>query len=130
MKISVLILAAVLTVACAANSFAAFAWLVATPTPGAAQNFPKTGNIPQASVTPSANVVVGYDTVAGATYSLGTYHTSGTFTYGTSSTDTGMYRKENASGNATQADVTKVPNAAASVNDQVDWTTGGWTLSK
>lgn len=131
MKNKVLLLAAILTLGCAANSFAAFAWI--TPGSDGSATIPR-GTSASLIIKPSANVVLGYDTIAtGATYSLGTFHTTGTMSYGTSSTDTNIYRFDNA-GAATPlantiATATKVPDAPTDTNNQISWP-AGWTASK
>ena len=135
MKNKVLILAALLTLSCATNSFAAFDWLSKTaPVGGGTQDFPKTGTNLLLQVKPSANVVMGYDvTTTGVSYSLGSYHVSGTFTYATSSTDTNIFRFPTAGGNATQSTVQKGPAAPATATTAIDWTSAAgvaWTASK
>jgi len=140
MKKKILIVAAILTLSCAANSFAAavaFTWLSAgtsTDNGGGDQTMAVTDPVPALTFKPSAGVVIGYSSHAsGATYSLGTYHTTGTFTYATTSTDTNIYRYPSASGNATQANVQKGPNAPATASTQYDWTNAAgvaWTASK
>jgi hypothetical protein len=135
MKNKVLLLATILTISCATNSFAAFSWLSTTaPVGGGTQNFPRTGTNLQLSVNPSANVVLGYDvTATGVSYTLCAYHVSGTFTYCTSSTDTNIYRFPTSGGNATQASVQKGPSAPATATTAIDWTSANgvaWTASK
>lgn len=140
MKKKVLILAAVLTLGCAANSFAAavaFTWLsagTATDNGGGNQDMAVTSPVPQLTFKPSAGVVVGYSSHAnGLSYSLGTYHTTGTFTYATTSTDTNIYRYPNGTGNGVQSAVQKGPDAPATATTQYDWTSVAgvaWTASK
>jgi len=139
MKKKALILAALFTLTCAANSFAAavgFTWLSEGTTAdpgGGSQTMAVTDPVPALTFKPSAGVVVGYSSHAsGATYSLGTYHMTGTFTYATTSTDTNFYRYPNAS-NATQDDVQKGPDAPADASTEYDWTSVAgvaWTASK
>lgn len=139
MKKKVLLFAALLTLSCAANSFAAavdFTWLSAgtsTDNGGGNQTMAVTAPVPELVFKPSAGVVMGYSShVSGATYALGSYHTTGTFTYATTSTDTNIYRYPNAS-NSVQADVQKGPNAPTDATTQYDWTTVAgvaWTASK
>lgn len=136
MKIKAIVLASVLTLTCAASSFA-ITWLSGQDVPpaGAPQSITITGNAPAFAFKPSSNVQMGYafDTTApGATYIMASYHVSGTFVYAASSVDTGIYRKE--SGNNTtralvDSEVT-VPAAPTSSTASVDWTAGAWTLSK
>lgn len=145
MKNKIKILAAVLTLGFAVNSFAAtvsptVTWLSAgttTDNGGGTQTITGTAPAPNLAIKPSAGVVVGYAVTAnGPTYTLATYHTSGTFAYATTSVDTNLYRKENtaAGGNATQANVTalNVPDAPADVNVNMGpiWVAGAWTASK
>jgi hypothetical protein len=141
MKKRILILAAVLTLGCAVNSFAAaIAWLSAGTTSapgGGTQSFTPTAPAPAIEFKPSAGVVVGYaKQTNGPTYTLATYHMTGTFCYATTSVDTNIYRKENtaAGGNSTQTNVTAlgVPDAPADVNVDMGatWVAGAWTASK
>ena len=117
MKKNVLLLAAVLVVTCAANSFAAFAWIATT---SGQTVIPVTGTHPALNLKPSANVVIGYDTVAatGITYTLGTFHTTGTKSFGTTSTDTNIYYLDNAAGGIanTITTATKPPAARLPTN--------------
>jgi hypothetical protein len=141
MKKRILILAAVLSLGCAANSFAAaLAWLSLGTTGdpgGGTQVFTPTAPAPGISFRPSAGVVMGYaKQTNGPTYTLATYHMTGTFCYATTSVDTNIYRKENVAvgGNATQGNVTAlaVPAAPADVNTNMGptWVAGAWTASK
>lgn len=133
MKKKILLLAAVLSFAFAANSFAAFAWIAdgTAGSGGGTQQVPITGNIPAANFKPSANVIMGYAAhTTGASYTLGAYHFSGTFTYATTSVDTNIWRKENVGGNGTQSAVAVPPDAPADQNTPVDWVSGAWTASK
>lgn len=124
MKNKVLLLAAVLTLTCSANAFAAFAWITTSAAGDSA--IPVTGTRPALNIKPSANVRLGYDTIAlGASYSVGSYHATGTFTYATTSTDTNIYRFLNTD----QASAQVGPDAPASATAQVSWG-AGWTASK
>lgn len=133
MKNKVILLAAILTLTCSANAFAAFAWIT-TSAAGEAV-IPVTGTRPALNLKPSANVVVGYDTVAltGVAYSLGTFHTTGTKSFGTNSTDTNIYYFDNANAATpianTIAAATKPPNSPTTSASQVAWPTG-WTSAK
>lgn len=133
MKNKVLLLAAVLTLTCAANSFAGFTW-IDTTTAGEAI-LGTAGTRPQLKLKPSANVVVGYDTVAatGISYAIGTFHTTGTKSFGTNSTDTNIYYFDNAGAATplanTKATATKPPDAPSTASSQVAWPTG-WTAAK
>lgn len=134
MKKKILFLSAVLTLGFAAVSFAGV--VLTTPASladctggvwtgqfgGEIQIGPNTANI---KIKPSANVGMAYNrTVVGVpvAYSIGTAHTSGTFLYATSSTDTNIYR----SGVLT----INIPAAPASATSGVAWTTDGWSASK
>lgn len=143
MKNKILILTAVLSLACAANSFAgSIVWLSAGTTAapgGGTQAITVTGTAPAASFKPSAGVVMGYASQTnGPSYTIASYHMSGSFAYATSSVDTTIYRKENtaAGGNATQANVTAlgIPDAPADANASAAmgalWVAGAWTASK
>lgn len=124
MKNKVILLAAVLTLTCSANAFAAFAWI--TTTTAGDSVIPVTGTRPALNIKPSANVSLGYDTIAlGASYSVGTNHATGTFTYATTSTDTNIYRFLNTLQSSPQVG----PDAPASATAQVAWG-AGWTASK
>lgn len=139
----ILILTAVLSLACAANSFALTApWLAEGTTAdpgGGTQTIVVTGQAPAASFKPSSGVVIGYAAQTnGVAYTEGAYHTSGTFVYGTSSVDTTIYRKEvtGDGGNSIQANVIAagLPPAPADANAGPAmgalWTEGAWTASK
>src|SRR6266498_4997746 len=99
MKNKVLLLAAVLTLGFSANAFAAvgtMAWLSKSADGSFA--FPVTNSIVVLTVKPSANVWLGYGPEStGAAYGLAALHSSGTFTYATTSTDTNIYRYLNTS---------------------------------
>lgn len=131
MKNKVILLATVLTLTCSANAFAAFAWI--TPGSDGSATIPRQTSA-SLVIKPSANVVLGYDTIAtGMTYSLGTFHTTGTMSYATTSTDTNIYRFDNAGASSPLANAiataTKGPNAPATNSTTVSWGTG-WTASK
>ena len=123
MKKKILFLAAILTLGFSANSFAA-----ATDITGGTWTAQTDGVIliGTLQIKPSANVTFAYNNQADATsgaivaYSIGTQHTSGSFRYATSSTDTNIYRTPD----LTAALVAAPANATAGV----DWT--GWTAAK
>ena len=124
MKNKVILLAAVLSLTCSANAFAAFAWITTSASGDSA--IPKTGTRQALSIKPSANVSLGYDTIAlGASYSIGSYHATGTFTYATTSTDTNIYRYLNTAQSSAQVG----PDAPATATSMVSWG-AGWTASK
>lgn len=92
---------------------------------------------PTLTIKPSANVFFGWGVeTAGTAYSIGTIHTSGTFTYATTSTDTNIYRFENET-NANPSTDLKVytgtaqlpPASPDSATDVIAWG-AGWTASK
>lgn len=134
MKFKIFALAAILTLGVSSVSFAASAW-VARGDDGSV-TFTGTAPVPSLTIKPSANVFFGFDVLTnGTTYSIGTIHTSGTFTYATSSTDTNIYRYANASNaNATDSLTTYTgsaqlpPDAPTDVTSSAVWT--GWTASK
>ena len=132
MKNKVLMLAAVFTFALAANSFAAssaFTWLTTT---GGAATPTITSPNPTFSFKPSANVTFGLSVEAtGVSYSLGTFHTSGTRTYATTSTDTNIYYFDNAAASLANSasTATKPADAPATATTMVSWGTG-WSASK
>jgi hypothetical protein len=138
MKSKVLMLAAVLTLCFSANAFAAAAaagWLARSADGSFAWTV--TNTITPFSVKPSANVWIAYGgETTGVSYSLGTLHTSGTFTYATTSTDTNIYRFANAVqtsatqgagtyGGSGQLPLASPPDATSAIS----WT-AGWTASK
>lgn len=137
MKNKILLLAAVLTLGCAVNSFAAaqaFTWLA---TVGGGDQVVQPITAPNAALTlkPSAGVIIGYSSQAtGQSYALGSYHTSGTFTYATTSTDTNIYRYPTPGGNGgAQTTIQKGPDAPATATSQYNWTSVAgvaWTASK
>lgn len=133
MKKTVYILTAVLTFGISANSFAAFTWLTANT--DKSFDLPASPTkTPKLNIKPSANVTVGYDvetTVGGVAYSIGTFHGSGTMSYGTTSTDTAIYRFDNGTAGIANnsSSATKPPNAPATATTQVSWG-AGWTASK
>lgn len=129
MKFKAIVLSAVITLTCAANSFAAFGWLTTT---GGAATPTITSPNQTFAFKPSSNVVFGYDvTATGISYSLGTFHTTGTRSYGTTSTDTNIYYFDNSA--VTKANTTtaaaKPGDAPATANTLIAWGTG-WTASK
>jgi hypothetical protein len=130
MKIKVLILAAVLTLTCSANAFAAFAWIANV---SGECIIPVTGTRPALNIKPSANVTLGYDTVAGSgiSYSLGSFHSTGTRSFGSSSTDTNLYYFDNAAAGIANTinTATPVPDAPTTATTQIAWG-AGWTASK
>lgn len=130
MKSKVLLLAAVLTLTCAANSFAAaFAWLTTT---GGAATPTITSPNPTFAFKPSSNVIFGFSVdAAGISYSLGTFHSTGTRSFGTTSTDTNIYYFDNAAANLanTVAEATKPGDSPATATTLIAWGTG-WTASK
>jgi len=86
---------------------------------GAGSGTPAT---PRLDLKPSANVALFYDVNGtGTSYVSGAFHTSGSFAYGTSSTDTNIFR----TGYVTGTDPT-MPTAAA--DGTVAWT--DWTAAK
>lgn len=129
MKNKVLLLAAVLTLTCAANSFAAFGWKTTT---GGAATLTTTGSKIDFAFKPSSNVVFGYGpSTTGITYSLGTFHSTGTRSFGTTSTDTNIYYFDNAaiSKANTTTDAAAPGDAPATSSTLIAWGTG-WTASK
>lgn len=116
MKKMVLLIAAVLTLGVSANSFAA--WLTTTTDLGCS-----TLNL--TNLKPSANVVLGYKPGgSGVAYTVGTYHSSGSFSYATSSGDTNVFRMPFTSG----ATPTEPPTAPTTAGAGADWT--AWTAAK
>ena len=138
MKFKVLLFAAILTLGVSSISFGAAAW-VDRGTDGSV-TFTGTSPIPSLTIKPSANVFFSWDVLSnGTTYSIGTIHTSGTFTYATSSVDTNIYRWSNDAPTYSNANATtsltaytgtahKCPDAPADINSFPVWT--GWTASK
>lgn len=138
MKFKILSLLTILSLTITSISFAATAW-VDRQTDGTVR-LTGTSPIPHLDLKPSANVFFCWDVLAnGTTYSIGTIHTSGTFTYATSSVDTNIYRMPNDDATHSNANATtsltaytgtayKAPNAPADVNTPAVWT--GWTASK
>lgn len=121
MKKKILFLSAILTLGFAANSFA-----LATDITGGTWTAQTDGVIliGTLQIKPSANVTFAYKhtvvSAAPVAYAIGTQHTSGSFRYATSSTDTNIYRTP---------DLTAALVAApASATAGVDWT--GWTAAK
>ena len=138
MKFKVAILAAVLTLGFAGSAFSAVgnaAWLdrQADGTVIIPGNPPARPNL---NLKPSANVFFSWAVeTTGVAYSIGALHTSGTFTYATSSTDTNIYRWANSDQSSTSQTVYSNTNAAkcpASPNGAtglITWV-AGWTASK
>lgn len=138
MKVKIIILAAVLTLGISVNAFAAAgaaAWLARTADGSFA--FPTTNSSVVFSVKPSANVWFAYGPeTTGVAYVLGTLHTSGTFTYATTSTDTNIYRFENQTQSTSitgagtyDGDGELPPNSPADATALISWG-AGWTASK
>jgi hypothetical protein len=138
MKFKIVLLVAILTLGVSSISFGASAW-VARQTDGSVR-FTGTSPIPNLDIKPSANVFFAWDVLSnGTTYSIGTIHTSGTFTYATSSIDTNIYRMPNDDSSHSNANATTSltaytgtahlpPNAPADIATSPDW--AGWTASK
>lgn len=137
MKNRILLFAAVLSLGISSNVFAAagtMTWL--TKAADGSFAFPVTTSIQPLSVKPSANVWVGYGfETTGVAYGLATLHTSGTFTYATTSTDTNIYRKANASQTvaittgAYNGSGANCPATPADATSGISWP-AGWTASK
>ena len=138
MKFKIIILAAVLTVGFSANAFAAAAaatWL--TRSADGSFAFPTTTSITVFTVKPSANVWIAYGPeTTGVAYTLGTLHSSGTFTYASTSTDTNIYRFKNDTqssatvGAGTYGGAGQLPpNSPPDATSAIAWT-AGWTASK
>jgi hypothetical protein len=137
MKNKVLLLAAVITLGISANAFATAGtptWL--TKAADGSFAFPVGTTITPLTVKPSANVWISYAVeTTGAAYSLATLHSTGTFTYSTTSTDTNIYRFANTSqscalttgayNGAGQAALSSPPDAVSTIS----WG-AGWTASK
>lgn len=128
MKKMVFLLVAVLTLGVSANCFAAAAaasWLT-TAADGSVTLTGGTNALPNLIVKPSANVKIAWGVeTTGVAYSLGTAHSTGTFTYATTSTETNIYRFLNAN----QASPQAPPNSPADANTSIAWG-AGWTASK
>jgi len=125
----VLLLAATLIIAYSSNSFAGnSSWL----SPQANGTWSLGTTVVLTGIKPSANVILGYGSTTatvnsvttGIAYALGTYHTSGTFSYATSSGDTNIFRFPQKSDNTFQVPPASPTTATAGS----DWT--GWTASK
>lgn len=123
MKKKILFLSAILTLGFAASSFAAAADITGGVWTAQTDGVILIGTL---QIKPSANVKMAYkNTVINTvpiSYSIGTNHSSGTFLYATSSTDTNIYR----SGILT----INIPDAPASPTAGVAWSTDGWSASK
>jgi hypothetical protein len=137
MKSRILLLTVVLTLGFTVNAFAAagtMAWLAKAADGSFA--FPVTGSVVVFNIRPSANVWIGYGAeTTGVAYGLATLHSSGTFTYATTSTDTNIYRYENtnqsfsAATGAYNGSGVNCPATPADATSQVAWG-AGWTASK
>lgn len=137
MKFKVALTVAILSLGFAANSFSAVgtaAWLE-RGTDGSVV-IPGTDPRPDLTLKPSANVFISWAVDStGVAYSIGALHTSGTFTYATSSTDTNIYRYANsdqASTSLTQYSNTtaaKCPSSPDGATGLISWG-AGWTASK
>lgn len=128
MKKMVLLITVALTLGASATCFAAAAatgWL----TPGADGSVTISGgtnSLPNLILKPSANVKINWGVeTTGVAYSLGTAHTSGTFTYCTTSTETNIYRYQNSN----QASPQGCPDSPPDANSSIAWG-AGWTASK
>jgi hypothetical protein len=138
MKFKILFLTVILSLGVSSVSFGATAW-VARQTDGTVR-LTGVAPVPNLDLKPSANVFFCWDVLSnGTTYSIGTIHTSGTFTYATSSVDTNIYRMPNDVAAHSNANATTsltvytgtawlAPNAPVDVNTPAVWT--GWTASK
>ena len=136
MKYIVLTLATVLVLGYAASSFAtagATDWLDRQE--DGSVIIPGTDPRPALNVKPSANVFFAWGVeTTGVSYTIGTIHTSGTFTYATSSTDTNIYRFANAAQASTSLTAYDgaaqlPPSSPEGATGQVVWGEG-WTASK
>ena len=121
----ILLLSAFLTLGLAANAFAAASSIVNSGGFVAADG--GVILIGTLSIKPSANVTMAYNSAVVTvgvpiSYTVGATHTSGTFLYATSSTDTNIFR----SGVLT----IKIPAAPTAATAGVTWTTDGWSASK
>jgi hypothetical protein len=140
MRFRILALAAILTLGVSSAAFASAgtaAWLDRGADGSVV--IPGTSPVPSLTLKPSANVFFSWAVESGGTaYSIGTIHTSGTFTYATTSTDTNIYRWQNAS-NANAGtppsltvytgDAVKCPSSPATATGTISWI-AGWTASK
>ncbi len=130
----VLLIAAILMMGYSANSFAAAT--TSTPQWGTATSngtWTLGTTVQLTGIKPSANVSLAYgatsETINSATtgiaYSFGTYHSSGTFSYGSSSGDTNIFRYPK---NDADNTFTPPPASPATATAGCDWT--GWTAAK
>lgn len=126
----IIFFAAVLIMGYSANSFAgASAWL----SPQTDGTWTLGSTVQLTGIKPSANVILGYGATSatvnsvttGIAYCLGTYHTSGTFSYATSSGDTNIFRYPK---NETNNTFTVPPDSPSTATAGATWT--GWTASK
>lgn len=137
MKNKIIFLAAVLTLGVSANVFAAagtMGWL--TKAADGSFAFTVTNSVQPISVKPSANVWLGYGPeTTGSAYGLAALHSSGTFTYATTSTDTNIYRYANAvqttalTTGAYDGAGINCPATPSSATASIAWG-AGWTASK
>lgn len=138
MKFRILALAAILTLGVSTVAFATAgtAAFLDRGTDGTV-TIAGTSPVPSLTLKPSANVFFSWAKESGGTaYSIGTLHTSGSFTYATTSTDTNIYRYANASNANATSSLTvytgagaKCPSSPANATDVIAWGTG-WTASK
>jgi len=137
MKYKILLLVAVLTLGITSNSFGAAAapgWLD-RGTDGSVTFTGGTNGLPNLIVKPSANVFLAWGVeTTGVAYVIGTIHTSGTFTYATTSTDTNIYRYANTSQTSSSAttydgSAQLPPSSPADATTAIAWG-AGWTASK
>jgi hypothetical protein len=138
MNNKILLLAVVLTLGISANSFGSAGtagWKDRQPD-GSVKIPGGTNSLPDLTLKPSANVFFSWavDTT-GVAYSIGTLHTSGTFTYATTSTDTNIYRWANTDQSSTSltaysnTTAKKCPDSPANATEAIAWE-AGWTASK
>lgn len=128
----ILLTAAVIVMAYSTSVFAAASSWITAGADGT-YSLGTTANHQLLGIKPSANVRLGYGSTTqtintvttGIAYCLGTYHTSGTFTYATSSGDTNIFRYPKNEANNT---FTAPPDAPTTATAGATWT--GWTASK
>lgn len=129
MKNKVLLIAAILMLGASANSFAGYSsttWSTAETT----GTWSLGSTLPLTGIKPSANVILGYlaatsgTPAVGISYTVGTYHASGSFSYGTSSGDTNLYRMPQKA----DASFEFIPAAPTTAGAGATWT--GWTAAK
>lgn len=137
MKFKVLVFAALLTLGISAVSYAAVGTTAWRPraTDGSVTIPTTVAGLPALTIKPSANVFMAWGVeTTGVSYTIGTIHTSGTFTYATSSTETNIYRFSNASqastSNTTYSGSAQLPpDSPLGATGLVTWG-AGWTASK